>query len=459
MVYEVIVEGDPDNTKIPFSLSAIWVLATLEIVVRDDTNRAGLLLQLASYTLNDPLAPQHGEGYWAPPNVAYPVEMGFSPPSTVWSLRRAIRDAVEEDRMQVDLSQLAYSMGLRDTRLEYRGRFIELKISPRTPGAVKAYCVVRYGLTGVDDGCLRNLADPEGRRGLIFYPLTTEGELPGELRRSDQHERDELWYLGKPVMSNVQRLLTEPAARRSLTASQISVPSSLFALEDTGIICVADLAGYGSALRYAHDNMHAFPVSVDQIELFFRRTVASQLENMLAALGTTQAQLAGDGFLSAYPDRLGVSRRDRIARTLRQWSLVVDRVTELNTHIRDDRYKIGSRLALHAGGYCYGRTGLISSFAAAFDGANIIEAARLEQALGSAMRNHRMVIDAPTDSGGEATLKARGHYVVVSPKLLEETPDALEDLGSGWSKVGTVDVSAKEYSTKALVLEYLNDGT
>jgi hypothetical protein len=63
--------------------------------------------------------------------------------------------------------------------------------------------------------------------------------------------------------------------------------------------------------------------------------------------------------------------------------------------------RLGSRLAVHAGRYRYGKIGLAASMVPAFDGAAIIDVSRLEQGL----RAHAKRNDDPLPGG---------HHVIVS---------------------------------------------
>jgi hypothetical protein len=254
------------------------------------------------------------------------------------------------------------------------------------------------------------------------------------------------------VMSNVEWLLKNEAARKAISDQAIDVRSELFYRKESGLVCAADLAGYGSAHRYASENMHAFGLRQDEISQFFRRSVATRLEEMLTTVGTTQVQTAGDGFLAAFPDRVSEDRTSKVAEIVSRWTTVTEEVERLNGYIRDQRFRIGSRLAIHSGDYDYGRIGASSSFVPAFDGTCIIEVARLEQALGVAMREMRVVEDPSEVGQGGTALAARGHYVLLSPEINREVLGSITGRHPHWRYLGSVDVSAKEYASRGEIL-------
>ncbi|QXJ21304.1 hypothetical protein AGRA3207_002143 [Actinomadura graeca] len=440
MTYQII-DTDHVDTRLTETPSQIWVISSLEITVRQG-GRTYLLLTFPSYPLktgND--SPLHDEGYWTPPFVAYPVPMSFSPPTTVGSLQRSAAERCDSVNLAGDLSHLAYQMGLRDTELEYRGSFIELKRSPRSPELVKAYKIVRYGLVGVDAACQRNLADPDMRRGYVYLPLDGYEEMTRPVH-SAFHGRTERWFLGKPLISDVEHIVSDKGARSTMTASAIEIDPAMFSRRESGILCVVDLAGYGAALKYARENMHSFSETTNVIQETFRKSIASQFDQMLARLGTMQVQTAGDGFLATFPRRSFDAACDVVDELLAEWRTVVQRVGLLNEAIKNPAYRVGSRMALHFGEYEYGRIGGVGSSAPAFDGAAIIEVSRLEQALAIAAREGTVPEGSPT---GRA-LVSRDHNVIISTGMRQELGDGWRPRDVAYRHLGEIDLSAKEFA-------------
>lgn len=434
MTYEIIDSGTP-NRRLATPPAQVWVISTLEITVHQDPGRPHLLLTFPSYPLGTGAA--HDEGYWATPFVAYPVPLGYSPPTTVESLRRKIDDTMAGKDPEADINQLAYLLGLRDTAVSRLGEFIEVKMSPRTPELVKAFKIVRFGLSTVDDACLRNIADPDLRRGYVFLPLDPAGEYLHE-RHSEAHRRDEQWFLGKPLMSNIQRVLATPGLRETLASASIPLPRELFARTERGLLVAVDLAGYGTALKYAREQMHSFGSDANSIQAAFRKSIGAHFDRMLGQLGGMQVQTVGDGFVAAFPVRVFGDVGRLVADLLARWRQFVGGIGRLNLEIREEGLRVGSRMALHFGEYEYGRIGGVASFVPAFDGAAVIEVSRLEQGLAGAMR------------GADPTLHPKRHYVAVSRALRDRLPD-------GWSaqqdRIGVLDLAAKEFRDQVEVWE------
>ncbi|MEU1444268.1 hypothetical protein [Streptomyces mirabilis] len=445
MTYQVLTDEGPEGMLLPTSPSSVWIISTLEVAVpwQDDRH---LMLIHPSYPLAGQLnSPPHDEGYWAPPFVAYPVQIEFSPPSTAGSLLRLATEAVNRIDIERDLNHLAYQMGLRDTRLRRRSPFMELKVSPRSPSMVKAYYILRHGLVGVDTSSLRNLADPEQRRGYVFLPLR-EYSAATQVRPGEEHGRSERWFLGKPLMSNVEYVLSDEMRRLGISEEYIDVPPDLFCREERGVLCVVDLAGYGTALRYAFEYMHTFSMTANNAQDEFRRRVAHELHTMLGDLGTTQAQFAGDGFVAAFPERAFPDTAELITGVVARWEALVDLIEQLNGSIRAPDKRVGTRMVLHQGEYTYGRIAGTRSFAAAFDGTAVIEAVRLEQGLATASKERNATVF--------TSLPERSHLLAVSRRL----GDRLESSGSKdpfprWATLGEASVSAKEYAGDALIFQ------
>lgn len=445
MTYQVLTDESPGKMPLPVAPSQVWIISTLEVAVswQDDHH---LMLVHPSYPLagqhNNPL---HDEGYWAPPFVAYPVPIEFSPPTTAESLLRLATSTASRIDIERDLNHLAYQMGLRDIRLRRRSPFLELKVSPRSPSMVKAYYILRHGLVGVDASSSRNLADPEQRRGYVFLPL--RGYLTAtEKRPGEEHGRSERWFLGKPLMSNVEYVLQEEMRRLAISEEGLDVPTELFHREERGVLCVVDLAGYGTALRYVFDHMHTFSTTADRAQDEFRRQVAHELHTMLGDLGTTQAQFAGDGFVAAFPERAFTNTTALISNIVTRWEALIRLIEQLNGSIRAPEKRVGTRMVLHQGAYNYGRIAGTRSFAAAFDGTAVIEAVRLEQGLATASKERSTPMF--------ASLPRRSHLIAVSAQLAEQMKPTESDSPFGdWTALGETSLTAKEYEGGAFVYQ------
>lgn len=435
-MYKLYITEDSDALSLPCAITSLFRLATLEIAVKDMSGIASLVLMLGSYALDHTLLQEHGEGYWVPPNVAYHLSLkGFTSPSTLGSLRDNFK-TVTKKRMMDDVQQLAYSLGLRDTYISHAGSFIEIKNSPRTPENIRAFYIDRFVLDKVDYNSLRNIADPELWHGLVFAPLNINSPYYKK-RISTSHQIEEVWFLGKPLQTNVAYLLNNTSISTKLINSAKNIKLENFSIAETGTICVIDVAGYGEALRHTQHNMISFMQTEVEIMQDFRVSISNILIDFVSELGTTQVQIAGDGLICAFPSRVFSDRSLLIENIISKWEKTIVKLEELNSSIKVESKKVGSRIVLLNGDYQYGRINGILNFSPAFDGQSIIEAVRLEQGLSTWTK------------GNMDNKKHNMHYLayvkdnVCIPKTL-----------NNWQNCGEHQVSAKEYVTCANILVY-----
>ncbi|UJH70445.1 hypothetical protein [Ornithinimicrobium sp. INDO-MA30-4] len=444
-MYQIFEADHPDSQLLDGTLAAVWHLATLELAVRvEGAERTYLVMQQASY----PLIGSPGEaldvGYWCLPNFAIPVPMKFSPPTTVGSLKRLIESTCNNYDLEAEVQQMAYTLGLRDVELTRIPGFIEIKSSPRTPSVVKAFSIERFLVTSIDRSCLRNIADPEAMHGFVFLPLDDVEDSP-ELF-SQLHGRSHRSPWGKPIMTNIQRLVDDPRERTRISDSSISVPSSAFHYDEQGILAVGDLAGYGKVLKYTRENMHTFNLTVNEIETHFRGSVLLAFERMARRAGTTQIQTAGDGFLAGFPSRTLRPWQNALADLLHEWENVLSSVSALNGAIREPDLRVGSRLAIVSGQYSFGRIAGPESARPAFDGASVVDVARIEQGLALATKK-----GLPEEFLDQWFLAPDGsrHYLAVHADLdVDDTFSKVLDGfgGDSWKLVRKSRSSKLEYS-------------
>ena len=337
--------------------------------------------------------------------------------------------------MLEDVQQLAYSLGLRDTDISYVGSFIEIKKSPRTPENIRAFYIDRFVLDSVDCSSLRNIADPEVWHGIVFAPLNIMSPYYKK-RMSSSHEIEEVWFLGKPLQTNVTYLLKNKTITTKLISNAININSDYFSIRENGIICVIDVAGYGEALRHPQYNMVSFRQTEVEIMQDFRFSISNILIDFVSELGTTQVQIAGDGVICAFPSRV-FDNRLLIESILRKWEKTISELEKLNSSIKNESKKIGSRIVLLEGDYRYGRINGILNFTPAFDGQSIIEAVRLEQGLSALIKD------------GSEYKRHNSHYFAYIRDNIY-IPTSL----SSWHNCGEHQISAKEYSVCANVLVY-----
>ncbi|MCH5644437.1 hypothetical protein [Gordonia sp. ABSL49_1] len=361
--------------------SQIWVISTLEIPLRSD-NDVYLAVQLSSYALkNQPLAPSHQEGYWAPPFVAYPVPISYSAPTKLNSLKKLVAKAVPRATLKRDIEQLAYRLGLRDITLVKQPAFVEIKMSPRSPGIIKSYIVERFTLSDVSEECLNNLSDSEGLFGYSYLPIDRDIEKSDVTEIfSVSHQRTEMWHLGKPIQSNLEHVITDERSRKQLVSNAITLQFDDFLHRETGIILSCDLARSATAVRRAH-SLGGYFGDGTEVAWDVMRRITLVLHQFVARLGTTQVQFAGDGLVAAIPDRKSDGKVDQVALILLAWQEALNKIEQIGRDISEGVNLLGSRLAVHYGTYAFGRTAGPHSVAATFDGEVVTEVVRYEQGL------------------------------------------------------------------------------
>lgn len=439
-MYKIYTNEDPDEEVLPCEITSFYRLATLEVVVKDKSGIASLVLILGSYALDSIVMEEHGEGYWGPPNVAYHFSAkGYTSPSTLGSLRENFEDEdiITEEKMKMDIQQLAYSLGLRDTRVTHAGSFIEIKKSPRTPNEItRAYHIDRFILIRVEPNSLRNIADPELWHGLVFAPLDINSPYY-EKRMSASHEIEEVWFLGKPLQTNVKYLLENKPIVTKLVNSAKDIKFENFSMNESGIICAIDISGYGEALRYTRCNMTSYRQTGDEIMTDFRFDIRKNLIDFVSELGTTQVQIAGDGLICTFPSRIYKDINLLVKCIINKWEKTIGEIKKLNSKIKDENKKVGSRIALIQGAYQYGRINGIFNFSPAFDGQSIMEAVRLEQGLSAWIKENA------------ESKKHNMHYLAYIKKNV-----CIPITLNNWSDCGEHVVSSKEYTALANILTY-----
>jgi class 3 adenylate cyclase len=447
-VYELL-DSKPDGYRLPVRPTELWHVATLEIVIRDDLGTY-LLLAMLNYDEHDPEHDPPGdpdEGFWSPPFVSHPVALRFRQPSSAGAVRNYFATSEHRQRMTEDVIQLAWQMGLADPRVRYLGSFIELKKSPRYAEHVKCFKIHRYSIQIGDDYGVRNLADPEARLGFVYLPLDHPEEMLIE-RSNPRYSRQDKWFRGKPIATNVEFLLSHDLI--AMRERAIPLRPEHFWREETGLLCVVDLAGYGAAVRYARERMRTFRLTGEHIATELRSSVVTYFETMLAKLGASQLQMAGDGFIAAFPNRV-FDPADVARRLLAAWRSALEELEQLNTAMESaPENALGSRIALHYGDYRYGRIGQALSFSPALDGQSIVEVARLEQGLASRARQG--------DDAEVGSATSQSHRLVVSDSAYKHCAAALDAAGDHIVQTGRVPLLVKEFQQDAREYRFVLSG-
>ncbi|RNH98592.1 hypothetical protein EEZ25_26180 [Micromonospora aurantiaca] len=371
MAYHLLDDLPDDHPLTPRPVQ-IWILLTVEIVVRTPVGR--FLVAKQPY-YSDAADPESlFEGAWAPPFVGVPVPQRYDIAGTPRILRSRFAE-VEEDIRPIELiQQFLYEMGVENPSIEERQPFVEIKSSPRNPHVVKAYKIRRFAVHSDLSTSKSNLADPDGRKGFVFIPLD---DLDRYVTRGKADDGKPVWmFLGLPLMTNLATVLSAPAEINRLKSSAIEIGSEYFFHDQYGLVLVLDLSGYGRTVRYVAENMNSLDAGGRELADFFRARLAQWFAELLAAIGARQIQHAGDGFVCAL-NRADAPALKALGAELRKFQ---DRIEQISAHLPDE-YQLGTRFAVHAGNYRYGRVGSALSAVPGFDGETVVTAVRLEQAL------------------------------------------------------------------------------
>jgi hypothetical protein len=194
----------------------------------------------------------------------------------------------------------AWLLGARDFAVQRIGSSVELKNSPRSPEMVKCYKLLRYGLAVYDETSLRDLADSEHLRGHVYLPLHDLDEVL-DVRPSRRDGRAQQWFLGRPLVSNIEQLISTAERRSALQERAIPLRREYFRRQEEGLLCAVDLSGYGAAHEYATAQMYGFGVGRNEMAQMLRSSVVLHFSQLLSRLGVSQVHMAGDGFIAAFP--------------------------------------------------------------------------------------------------------------------------------------------------------------
>lgn len=399
----------------------MYVVAALEMVLRDSDDTAKLVLRLHSYPSDE-----NQEGYWAPPNLQYCINKTHEASHLPSAIVKEFRDYHDKNKeaLRDAVTNFAESFGLRGVRIEEVGDApqVEIKPSINQPTLTNAFYTIRFSLVEVREHSEINLVDREGRHGFVNIALDKRAE------------GDEL-FLGKPLISSLKRLLSDDHHRFRLHQSAIAVGSLATFREESGLVVVADIAGYGRVLRSSYSGLMS---TLKDEQVKYQSKILATLERSLTNTGTTQVQTLGDGFVAAYPVKSGVTARVAVERVIKHWTGTVQTLEiEVNGSLaragNEDR--IGSRIAINAGDYAWGRINGLESFSPAFNGPAVVDAARLEQGLSKRMKEYI--------SAGVMPINA--HLMAFAPKLSELIADLPSLLGdAGWTEFDVTTLSSKE---------------
>jgi class 3 adenylate cyclase len=286
------------------------------------------------------------------------------------------------------------------------------------------------------------------RHGHVFLPLDDLDNVLGRWD-IDPKDRPEQRFLGKPLASNISHIIRTPEQLTTLRGRAILLKRRHFRREEQGLLCAADLAGFGTALRYAQEQMHGFGVRGEQMAELLESSVIRQFDTIFSRLGVSQVRTIGDGFMMAFPKRVFPDVAEAVTALINYWRRFLETLEQLNEDIRDPRLAVGSRMALHYGPYQYGRIGLGRSFAPTFEGARVIEVARLEQGLALEVKRNQQIgsnVQEPTTA-----VHRQRHVLAISDAAYEQCEERLEALQNHLAFQGRLPLDAKEFRSLARV--------
>lgn len=475
MIYKIL-DNLPQDQILPEAPALLWLILTLEIVIKDEHGYY-FLLTFPSYALKYKDKHNIKEGYWAPPFFGFPVPFGFSAPDTVGSVKDLFKNFEKTIDIDKYIGELAYLMGLTDPQIKQIGSFIELKTSPRSPDLTKCYKIIRFMCDKVGNRGRQNLADPECRKAYTFLPLLDLKDMIIK-KYNSKYGQEKWFFLSKPIMSNVQFILSSPDGLDQLMSRAIQLYPADFMNKERGIIICADLAGYGSACKYAIENMHTFDKRGAEIANRFRESVSVLFYKLLTKIGISQVHTTGDGFICALPERAFFN--NDISKTLQyfiqNYISFLDIINTFNTYILDPKKRLGSRLALHYGDYKYGRIAQGRSHTADFDGASIIDVARLEAILRKFTKGplKMRILDSQTDIPAEIVEDNRNvsnhNYetnsnihrsevdisstMICSQEIIDKATNFFKDCAQ-FRRITSLSVGIKEFETKASIYKFV----
>lgn len=422
-----------DNILPPeITISGLFMVASLELVIKHGDN-TGIALRLHSYP-----ADAHREGYWAPPNLQYPISGNTeAAPQEPDEVHKRFDNYVMKHRESIheDMKLLAESFGLRGAVVESLpvSPIIEVKPSINEPRVINAFCTIRFGLIDLQEKSEANLVDRESRHGFVVLPLDEPSLSSMAHVRSRSGEQSQRYFLGKPIISSLQNVLDRSIS--DMRNRAIDVTSVETRRSQSGILIVADIAGYGRVLRAT---LTTISTSSETERQAFQSRILDALETALTATGTTQVQTAGDGYIAGYPVGDNDLTSGIFLDVLYNWTTTVQTIEDINRRLVSNglALTLGSRIAFSYGGYQWGRINGIRSFSPAFNGSAVVDAVRLEQGMNSYFDS----------AGAENSASQQKHRLAIAAELENKLDASVWDelCAIGWLQRGRVTLRAKE---------------
>jgi class 3 adenylate cyclase len=427
-----IAQDLPPGVEFEHKPVQLWVLVTIELCI-SYAGRDYLVVTQPYYP--DPLHPTF-EGSWAPPFMGYPLDIGYYAPATAGELLERFDEAASEAATRSHVDEMTYSLGLENPATVWREPFTEVKDSPRTPGALKAFHVVRYGIRLGSARALANAADPEGHHGFAFLPLDPSSPYL-QVRPDD----GTMLFRSRPLYSNLQCLLNTPRLCAETRSLSNELTSQHFSISRRALIVAIDINGFGACAEYLREN-ELNPFGDPSLGERWFESVSAFLSDFVARAGFRWTQPTGDGVLASLPIDDG-TLSDAVCQVLEAIEGLCEEIFLVNRNV-GKALSLGLRAAVHVGDVSFGRTAGPITATPSFSGDALVVATRLQDVT--------KIGDVAPDAD---------FTVVLSSSL----PDGLlvplpEGLAENWLELESVEAQVKEriVSGRLLARQISNEG-
>lgn len=414
----LIVEDLEEGYEFKERPTQLWVIVTIEISFLYE-NQNFLVITQPYYP--DPNLKKF-DGFWSPPFVGFPVDIGFYPPVTASDLLKRFQNYITEENTRPIVDRLTYGLGLENPILERREGFTELKTSPRTPDTTKAFHIVRYTTRPQGNRALANIADPEGHHDFSFIPL--------DLQSPFIHSVDGgkvLKFAGRPLYSNLSHLIQTTKIRSQIRSSSFNIDESLFYISENCIIISLDVSGYGRYSHFLSNNIVTPFEKGNQIRDRWMGTIDSLLSTFCLNAGFLWTQFAGDGLVAALP--FNEKEHPEVSRAFTSIKSLIKDLSMINSNL-SERENIFIRASAHIGKVRFGRiSGPITSVPS-FSGDDIVRSVRLLEVIRNS--NNLQQLNCDTSS------------LIISPEFKNSVKQLESILSDSWNFIGIVSSKVKE---------------
>lgn len=442
--------------------SFLVLVAVLEFAVRDDYGDYLLVINPHYEEIEVPKknrARKVEDGFWTVPYVTKTLPAASGGFRHLAATSSAVDKAVDEWNPKELLMASASTLSFGECEIKFVSAFCEFKHSWTQPNVMKLYHIMRYSLL-LHSPAPRNIADGASRKGYSFLPIDERYRTVTKKRpKCPVHLHPETSYLSVPLATNLATVLNNDDHRREIRSRAMTLEREHFSRDFTGLLFCGDIAGYGAASSYAEDKIKDF--TADNLGAVLRDSATIAFTDLFLEAGIDQVHTAGDGFICALPldsvseKRAAIEARAALKRFAAGYTSYLRRLDELSDRIithygsnhdgdLDGAPLLGSRLAIHYGGYRYGKISQAASLVTSFDGNEIVAVSRLEQGLRSITKDDTLATQYKIN-GTRHTAAASLQLV----KLLRPDNVILPDL---FQKGQTSEAASKEFEEAAWLL-------